>query len=453
MKYDEQKNANGIVIAPAGCGKTENIINIIKKYDGNKKILVLTHTNAGIDNIEKRLRKNGNLDSKCNVYTIASFCLRYVKSYKILSKTIDDSYDSLYDGMCILLENNHIKKVLSNTYALMLVDEYQDCNLKQHNVIKKISKLIDFRVFGDPLQKIYDFRDECVELNSIINNDYPYLGYMNYPWRWEENKKLGSWIMYYRKKLENEETIGEISSLIPVVKYYEYSNINELKKIAFDMLKCEGSNVILFNIDNQAQSFCKLLGGKFFYQEEVECRTLKKIIKDIDDSKYNEILIEFINICKVSFTNFKTIYSNILSKIERNNYDFNKISKNKEEAQLIKSIHDDFDFIKLHQLINIIESNSEIKLYRKELWIVLKNIIKELIKDSNITALELLLSMRDSKNIKKYKYKNLVSRILLVKGLEFDNVLVINPKELTRELFYVAISRPTKHLIIAQKKY
>ena len=76
-----------------------------------------------------------------------------------------------------------------------------------------------------------------------------------------------------------------------------------------------------------------------------------------------------------------------------------------------------------------------------------------MIKDSNITALELLLSMRDSKNIKKYKYKNLVSRILLVKGLEFDNVLVINPKELTRELFYVAISRPTKHLIIAQKKY
>ena len=453
MKYDEQKNANGIVIAPAGCGKTENIINIIKKYDGNKKILVLTHTNAGIDNIEKRLRKNGNLDSKCNVYTIASFCLRYVKSYKILSKIVDDSYDSLYDGMGILLENNHIKKVLSNTYALMLVDEYQDCNLKQHNVIKKISKLIDFRVFGDPLQKIYDFRDECVELNSIINNDYPYLGYMNYPWRWEKNKKLGSWIMDYRNKLENEKTIGEISSLIPVVKYYEYSNINELKKIAFDMLKCEGSNVILFNIDNQAQSFCKLLGGKFFYQEEVECRTLKKIIKDIDDSKYNEILIEFINICKVSFTNFKTIYSNILSKIERNNYDFNKISKNKEEAQLIKSIHDDFDFIKLHQLINIIESNSEIKLYRKELWIVLKNIIKELTKDSNLTALELLLSMRDSKNIKKYKYKNLVSRILLVKGLEFDNVLVINPKDLTRELFYVAISRPTKHLIIAQKNY
>ena len=45
----------------------------------------------------------------------------------------------------------------------------------------------------------------------------------------------------------------------------------------------------------------------------------------------------------------------------------------------------------------------------------------------------------------------MVSRILLVKGLEFENVLLVNPNDLTPELLYVAISRPTNKLIIAQK--
>ena len=46
----------------------------------------------------------------------------------------------------------------------------------------------------------------------------------------------------------------------------------------------------------------------------------------------------------------------------------------------------------------------------------------------------------------------MVSRILLVKGLEFENVFIVNPNELTKELLYVAISRPTQTLIIAEKE-
>lgn len=53
--------------------------------------------------------------------------------------------------------------------------------------------------------------------------------------------------------------------------------------------------------------------------------------------------------------------------------------------------------------------------------------------------------------IKVYKYRNLVSRILLVKGLEFNTVVLVNPEKLNKELFYVAISRPTDRLIIVSK--
>ena len=58
MEFDinSYKDESGIIIAPAGCGKTETITSIIKNYDKVKKILVLTHTNAGVENIEKRIQ-------------------------------------------------------------------------------------------------------------------------------------------------------------------------------------------------------------------------------------------------------------------------------------------------------------------------------------------------------------------------------------------------------------
>ena len=47
--------SSAAIIAPAGHGKTEMIAEIVKYAEG--KQLLLTHTNAGVDAIEKRLQK------------------------------------------------------------------------------------------------------------------------------------------------------------------------------------------------------------------------------------------------------------------------------------------------------------------------------------------------------------------------------------------------------------
>ena len=44
---------NGAIIAPAGHGKTEMIADIVLASEG--KQLLLTHTNAGVDALKKRL--------------------------------------------------------------------------------------------------------------------------------------------------------------------------------------------------------------------------------------------------------------------------------------------------------------------------------------------------------------------------------------------------------------
>ena len=93
------------------------------------------------------------------------------------------------------------------------------------------------------------------------------------------------------------------------------------------------------------------------------------------------------------------------------------------------------------------------KIYRKELWCELKRVLNEVRLNTSKDISEIIEDIRNtSSTTRKYKYKNLASRILLVKGLEFNTVVLVNPEKLTKELFYVGISRPTERLIIVSKK-
>lgn len=448
----KNSNKNGIIIAPAGCGKTESIVNLIKEYTGDKKILVLTHTNAGIENIERRLRKKKISTKKCNIYTIASFCSIYVTAFRVTSKIYDNSYEQIYSKMDELMNNNHIKNIIKNTYELMLVDEYQDCNLIQHSIIRKVSKLISYKIYGDPLQAIYNFEKTNIKFEHIINKDYELLENMTYPWRWKNcNYEMGNWINLSREKLiENDLNI--FNSLPNGVEVFKYDNYQDLCKKAIQFSYYNGRNVILFNLENQANTFCKKLGGRFFFQEEIECKALKNLIEYIDNKNVLGIVKEFIKISKMCFTNFLTEYNNVVNKVEKNNFDFKGLKTNKELANLISTAIVEFKLQTLIEMADVIDKDTNLKLYRKELWEVLKKLLKELLAN-NRTAKETIILIRNSKiNNNNFKYKNMVSRILLVKGLEFENVFIVNPDELTKELLYVAISRPTQRLIIAEKE-
>ena len=48
-----------IVIAPAGYGKTYTIAEAIAAYRGEKKVLVLTHTHAGIASLREKFQQRG----------------------------------------------------------------------------------------------------------------------------------------------------------------------------------------------------------------------------------------------------------------------------------------------------------------------------------------------------------------------------------------------------------
>jgi len=83
------------VLAAAGCGKTELIAKSVARSSGRQ--LVLTHTNAGVEAILRRLRHWGVGSQRAAVDTLDGWCLKYVSSYPALSGGVPYNIDGFID--------------------------------------------------------------------------------------------------------------------------------------------------------------------------------------------------------------------------------------------------------------------------------------------------------------------------------------------------------------------
>jgi superfamily I DNA/RNA helicase len=178
----------GSVIAPAGCGKTQHIVEAIAKHSDSKPILVLTHTNAGVAALRARLQRARVPASRYRVSTIDGFALFLVKSFPKRSGIGSDSpalsssklnYAVIRQHATVLLESAHIKQMLGASYSRVFVDEYQDCVLPQHRIVSQLANHFPCVVLGDPLQAIFEicmWRYRVVLSKSLFVQNIQYSG-------------------------------------------------------------------------------------------------------------------------------------------------------------------------------------------------------------------------------------------------------------------------------------
>lgn len=83
-------------------------------------------------------------------------------AYKVASQCLD--YDDLLLYTRMLLENDEIRRRLSERYQYIMVDEYQDTNLMQADITFHLAEgHRRILVAGDDAQSIYSFRGACHE--------------------------------------------------------------------------------------------------------------------------------------------------------------------------------------------------------------------------------------------------------------------------------------------------
>ena len=151
----------GSVVAPAGCGKTQAIVTLVET-PVVKPPLILTHTNAGVAALLDRLRRAGITASAYRLSTIDAWSQHVVYSFPKragydLEPLEPIDYGRIREAVLCVARSGALEKPLKATYSGVLVDEYQDCDFQQHALIWELSRHLPTRVFGDPMQAIFDF--------------------------------------------------------------------------------------------------------------------------------------------------------------------------------------------------------------------------------------------------------------------------------------------------------
>jgi len=452
-----------IVLAPAGYGKTYTIAEVLAAYQGSKKILVLTHTHAGIASLKEKFDQKQIPSSLYVLETICSFALNLTKTYHVAKEEIPPESDvnSLFkysiEHAATILKANPIKHLIESQYDHLIVDEYQDCSVAQHQMILELSSSVKTHLLGDPLQGIFGFRDESIvdfddeSFNPFKTNCQS----LDTPWRWINagNALLGEDLASIRERLLagldiDIRNYSAVDVIIGNKNDYAIPGTAYKRAIYGELI----NDAILIHPNNTSVNLRKNFVKQFNQLqiiESIDDRDYYKWCHMFDQHSGMQLIKDVADLLRD--VGSKTIVNTLIKE------DGTFKNKQKQEDRVIIqslvpytiSLINNKTYKSIVQLIEMIKTLLNVTIYRKEFYRDICQILYEA-DTLGLTSSESLLRNRNLLRRKGRKViKKSIGTTLLTKGLEFDHVVVLNAQDYKdpRHL-YVALTRSCKKLVV-----
>lgn len=452
-----------MIIAPAGFGKTHTIAEAIAAYNGKKKVLVLTHTHAGIASLKEKFGQFSLPASKYHLDTICSFALDLTKTFHVNKSEIPSERDtSAMFGFALvhaalILRAKPIRKSLSVQYDHLIVDEYQDCTLPQHRMIMELANVLKTHLLGDPLQGIFGFNDPIVDFNDAsLSQFHDNCQSLDVPWRWNNtgNEALGQDLLQIREKLIRNEDISlndyhSIKVLIAPDTDYTQPR-SQYKNKVFEALR--DNSVLLVHPRSESPA-----PRVKFVQQFSQLRMIEsiddKVFYDYCDSfdkQYGQDLVSVVveMMKKLAKASAIDLWFNDRGCLKNKSKAEDKIVRNTIEAA-VEPLIEKKSYDGIVKLIESIQALPDVKVYRKE---IIRDVCKAL-KDADKLGLTALDAIERNRNIVRRSGRKIsgkgIGTTLLTKGLEFDTVVVLNAHQFNSpKHLYVALTRCCKKLVV-----
>jgi DNA helicase-2/ATP-dependent DNA helicase PcrA len=112
-------------------------------------------------------------------------------------------YPNIRVAAANLLKAGPIRDVINASYERIIVDETQDCSVRQLAIVYYASFDLPASILGDPMQAIFDFGDTLADWDTYICKYFPIVGELDTPWRWINagTERFGRWLLDVRQKL------------------------------------------------------------------------------------------------------------------------------------------------------------------------------------------------------------------------------------------------------------
>lgn len=455
----------GFVVAPAGFGKTHLIAQATALAEGRQ--LILTHTYAGVNALKRKMQLVGADAKNYRIDTIASWVLRICLAYGHTSGWANPrpdgaGWNQVYASCERLLDREFIRKVVRASYTGLYVDEYQDCSVVQHGLVLKLARDLPCRVFGDPLQGIFDFDGQApVDWVRDVEGSFAPLGRLTVPHRWERAgaPELGAWLTRVRERLERGEAVDlnvDRPASVRVIRNIAAAHLLQIEQAntCRRHRAAVGQTVIAIHKGSndykyRCHSLAKKLSGMYASIEEVEGRDVFSFLNKIEGAARAKTrlkrAIEFAESCMngVGAAVPSTAKEGEVTTIRAN-------TRNPAIAKAANAYLNDGQSATLATLLKEIRRAPGTKLTRADLF----NRVLGVLRTHELHP-ELPLREAGDQYQREFRHRGrpvghhkIIGTTLLVKGLEYDHAIVLEATSLTTKDLYVALTRGARTVTI-----
>lgn len=455
----------GTVTAPAGCGKTHLIAEALTRHTGPKPILVLTHTNAGVVALRGRLDRAGVSSKAYRLSTIDGWAMRLISMFpqrgaydadilKLADAPTD--YPKIRVAAVKLLKAGHINDILAANYDRLIVDEYQDCSIRQHAIVVCAAQTLRTCVLGDPMQAIFGFgSDQLAKWNDHVCKHFPIAGELETPWRWINAGKedFGRWLLDVRKKL----LVGEAIDLTTAPTEVTWVNLDGTADIARQLQAAR--------IEPPTADGCVLIIGRSTNpqsQRDMASRTPGAVtVENVDLRDFVNFAKGFDFLAADAFAKLATFASSILTNVGATDLVARVSSLKRGTARKAPS---ETEQAALAFCANptsraaanlLVEINKEggVRLYRPAVFRACIKALEQCDDTEGNTFYDAAVRIREQNRlIGRPLTKRSVGSTLLLKGLEADVCVILEAHNLDARNLYVAMTRGSHRLVICSTK-
>lgn len=450
----------GTITAPAGCGKTHLIANALSRHTGPKPILVLTHTNAGVAALRGRLERSGAPASTYRLATIDGWAMRLLTLFPQRSGHDPDilavtnarvHYPAIRAAAVELLRGQHINDILAATYDRLIVDEYQDCSVPQHSIVVHASAALRTCVLGDPLQAIFTFAGPTADWESEVKAQFPDAGQLGTPWRWINagEEAFGRWLLAVRQTLIGNGTI-DLAAAPANVHWVRLDGVNDhrlrVEAGSRQPPGADGRVLIMADATNPTgqRDFAGQIPGGVAV-ENVDMRDLVSFGERFDLTLAN-VGSHVINFAGSVMINVGA--AQMCQRIETLRSGRARNAPTEAEAVAIRFCESP-SYAGAIELLEAINAQGGVRAHRPAILRGAYEILNACrgAQAANPSAAAIAVRER-SRLIGRPLAKRTVGSTLLLKGLEADVAVILNPAVMDNRHLYVAMTRGAKQLIV-----
>ncbi|HEX8604140.1 MAG TPA: UvrD-helicase domain-containing protein, partial [Pseudoduganella sp.] len=410
---------SGAVVAPAGHGKTEVIANVAAL---GMRALVLTHTHAGVHAIRSRMRRLGIPSGAVSVDTISGWCMRYANAFPKVAKPPEgmprnnEEWDQLYLGTILALRIQAVREVVAASYDRILIDEYQDCHALQHELAVALAEIVPTLIFGDPMQGIFEFAGATLNWEGYIHGDFPLAGSLDTPHRWNgKNPDLGTWIARTRDKLIAGEPIDLMDGPIA---FRQSDDAFDMGLLFDGIERRDGSQAAIHCRRGVSNQLARASNGGFQAIEEMAATRLHAFAAAWDASPENGGRLAAVKALIEECVNKKRAVDGVAP-------DPDDQAVADEMNAIAKTFAEGNGAAQLMRLFALARKRPRWRIFRGEIWRDAERAIAEVDAGRCDTMTEAAGVVRQRMTNSGRRLPNrTVSTPLLLKGLEFDHVVI-----------------------------